>query len=67
MMSEEIPVNVGVANEIMLSVSDILMSAGISVKAMNELILSISAIMGYSRKYPHTPMDDIRNPVINAQ
>ena len=24
-------------------------------------------ILGYSRKYPHTPMDDIGNPVRNAQ
>ena len=26
-----------------------------------------SVILGYSRKYPHTSMDDIGNPVRNAQ
>ena len=26
-----------------------------------------SVILGYSRKYLHTPMDDIGNPVRNAQ
>ena len=24
-------------------------------------------LLGYSRKYPHPPMDDIGNPVRNAQ
>ena len=33
----------------------------------SESLQSGHAEKDYSRKYPHTPMDDIGNPVINAR